>query len=126
MAILPILIGVMQRWRRPLQDTIVTSIKADPPVAPSGSDRWRDRFSDAASEKSGIWGHCHGMFKRILIANRREIACRIIKTARKLGIETVAVYSGADRDALHVAMADSAIAIRPPPPCARYTGMGKT
>ena len=48
------------------------------------------------------------MFKRILIANRGEIACRIIKTARKLGIETVAVYSEADRDALHVAMADSA------------------
>ena len=51
------------------------------------------------------------MFKRILIANRGEIACRIIKTARKLGIETVAVYSEADRDALHVAMADRAIAI---------------
>ena len=54
------------------------------------------------------------MFKRILIANRGEIACRIIKTARKLGIETVAVYSEADRDALHVEMADSAIAIGPP------------
>lgn len=54
------------------------------------------------------------MFKRILIANRGEIACRIIKTARKLGIETVAVYSEADRDALHVGMADSAIAIGPP------------
>ena len=46
------------------------------------------------------------MFKRILIANRGEIACRIIKTARRMGIETVAVYSDADRDALHVAMAD--------------------
>jgi len=54
------------------------------------------------------------MFKRILIANRGEIACRIIKTARTLGIETVAVYSEADRDALHVEMADSAIAIGPP------------
>ena len=60
------------------------------------------------------------MFKRILIANRGEIACRIIKTARKLGIETVAVYSGADRDALHVAMADSAIAIGPPPASESY------
>src|SRR5665213_1877797 len=53
------------------------------------------------------------MFKRILIANRGEIACRIIKTARKMGIESVAVYSEADKDALHVAMADTAIAIGP-------------
>src|SRR5205823_2051403 len=54
------------------------------------------------------------MFKRILIANRGEIACRVIKTARKMGIETVAVYSEADKDALHVAMADAAVAIGPP------------
>src|SRR5690349_22176105 len=60
------------------------------------------------------------MFKRILIANRGEIACRIIKTARKLGIETVAVYSDADKDALHVAMADEAIAIGPPPAAESY------
>src|SRR6188508_2539399 len=60
------------------------------------------------------------MFKRILIANRGEIACRIIKTARKLGIETVAVYSGADRDALHVAMADEAVPIGPPPASESY------
>src|SRR5512143_1546288 len=60
------------------------------------------------------------MFKRILIANRGEIACRIIKTARKLGIETVAVYSDADKDALHVEMADSAIAIGPPPASESY------
>jgi propionyl-CoA carboxylase alpha chain len=60
------------------------------------------------------------MFKRILIANRGEIACRIIKTARKLGIETVAVYSEADRDALHVEMADSAIAIGPAPVSESY------
>jgi propionyl-CoA carboxylase alpha chain len=54
------------------------------------------------------------MFKRILIANRGEIACRIIKTARRMGIETVAVYSDADRDALHVEMADRAVPIGPP------------
>jgi propionyl-CoA carboxylase alpha chain len=53
------------------------------------------------------------MFKRILIANRGEIACRIVKTARRMGIETVAVYSEADRDALHVEMADQAVAIGP-------------
>ncbi len=60
------------------------------------------------------------MFKRILIANRGEIACRIIKTARRMGIETVAVYSEADRDALHVEMADMAIPIGPPPAAQSY------
>jgi propionyl-CoA carboxylase alpha chain len=54
------------------------------------------------------------MFNRILIANRGEIACRVIKTARRMGIETVAVYSEADRDALHVEMADDAVLIGPP------------
>jgi propionyl-CoA carboxylase alpha chain len=60
------------------------------------------------------------MFKRILIANRGEIACRIVKTARRMGIETVAVYSEADRDALHVAMADEAVLIGPPPAAESY------
>jgi propionyl-CoA carboxylase alpha chain len=60
------------------------------------------------------------MFKRILIANRGEIACRIIKTARRMGIETVAVYSEADKDALHVEMADTAVAIGPPPAAESY------
>jgi propionyl-CoA carboxylase alpha chain len=60
------------------------------------------------------------MFKKILIANRGEIACRIIKSARKLGINTVAVYSDADRDGLHVEMADEAVAIGPPPAAQSY------
>jgi propionyl-CoA carboxylase alpha chain len=60
------------------------------------------------------------MFKRILIANRGEIACRIIRTARRLGIETVAVYSEADQDALHVEMADQAVLIGPPPASESY------
>jgi propionyl-CoA carboxylase alpha chain len=60
------------------------------------------------------------MFKRILIANRGEIACRIIKTARRLGIATVAVYSDADSDALHVEMADQAVRIGPPPAAESY------
>jgi len=53
------------------------------------------------------------MFKKILIANRGEIACRVIKTARKMGIATVAVYSEADRNALHVQLADEAVLIGP-------------
>ncbi len=60
------------------------------------------------------------MFKKILIANRGEIACRVIKTARKMGIKTVAVYSDADRDALHVQMADEAVHIGPPPSAQSY------
>src|SRR6201991_1099192 len=54
------------------------------------------------------------------IAKRGEIACRIIKTARKMGIATVAVYSDADRDALHVEMADEAVHIGPPPSAQSY------
>src|ERR1700734_3867001 len=65
------------------------------------------------------------MFKRILIANRGEIACRIIKTARRMGIATVAVYSEADRDALHVERADEAIPIGPPPAAQSYLVIDK-
>ena len=60
------------------------------------------------------------MFKKILIANRGEIACRIIKTARKMGIATVAVYSDVDKDALHVQMADEAVPIGPAPSAQSY------
>jgi propionyl-CoA carboxylase alpha chain len=65
------------------------------------------------------------MFKRILIANRGEIACRVIKTARRMGIETVAVYSEADRDALHVEMADDAVLIGPPAAAESYLVIDK-
>jgi propionyl-CoA carboxylase alpha chain len=65
------------------------------------------------------------MFKRILIANRGEIACRIIKTAQRMGIETVAVYSEADRDALHVEMADQAVPIGPSPAAESYLSIEK-
>ncbi|MCJ9429259.1 acetyl-CoA carboxylase biotin carboxylase subunit [Kordiimonas marina] len=60
------------------------------------------------------------MFNKILIANRGEIACRVIKTARRMGIKTVAVYSDADADALHVEMADEAVHIGPPAAAESY------
>ncbi|MGR3821339.1 MAG: acetyl-CoA carboxylase biotin carboxylase subunit [Salipiger marinus] len=60
------------------------------------------------------------MFEKILIANRGEIACRVIKTARRMGIKTVAVYSDADRNALHVEMADEAVHIGAAPASQSY------
>ncbi|MEY4699310.1 MAG: hypothetical protein RLZZ619_340 [Pseudomonadota bacterium] len=63
------------------------------------------------------------MFKKILIANRGEIACRVIKTARKMGIKTVAVYSEADKDARHVELADEAVCIGPAPSRESYLVM---
>jgi len=65
------------------------------------------------------------MFEKILIANRGEIACRVMKTARKMGIKTVAVYSEADKDALHVQMADEAVHIGAPPSAESYLVMDR-
>ncbi|MCV3272954.1 acetyl-CoA carboxylase biotin carboxylase subunit [Roseobacter sinensis] len=65
------------------------------------------------------------MFNKILIANRGEIACRVIKTARKMGIQTVAIYSDADKQALHVQMADEAVHIGPPPANQSYIVIDK-
>ena len=65
------------------------------------------------------------MIKKILIANRGEIACRIIKTAKLMGIKTVAVYSDADKDALHVSLADEAVHIGPPAVSESYIVLDK-
>ncbi|WOS66340.1 acetyl-CoA carboxylase biotin carboxylase subunit [Sinorhizobium fredii] len=65
------------------------------------------------------------MFKKILIANRGEIACRVIRTAKKLGIATVAVYSDADRDAMHVRLANEAVHIGPSPSSQSYIVIDK-
>ncbi|MCX7559123.1 acetyl/propionyl/methylcrotonyl-CoA carboxylase subunit alpha [Sulfitobacter sp. F26204] len=65
------------------------------------------------------------MFKKILIANRGEIACRVIKTAKKMGLTSVAIYSDADAQALHVQMADEAIHIGPPPANQSYIVIDK-
>ncbi len=65
------------------------------------------------------------MFNKILIANRGEIACRVIKTARKMGIKTVAIYSDADRHAMHVQMADEAVHIGPAPANQSYIVIDK-
>src|SRR5471032_1603059 len=64
------------------------------------------------------------MFRNILIANRGEIACRIMRTARRMGIATVAVYSDADTNAAHVALADAALRIGPPSPLESYLDSG--
>ncbi len=65
------------------------------------------------------------MFKKILIANRGEIACRVIRACRDMRIETVAVYSEADRDALHVRMTDEAYFIGAPPSNESYLRVEK-
>jgi propionyl-CoA carboxylase alpha subunit len=65
------------------------------------------------------------MFKKILIANRGEIACRVIKSAQKMGIKTVAIYSDADKEALHVKMADEAVHIGPSPAAESYIVIDK-
>ncbi|MGH6618341.1 MAG: biotin carboxylase N-terminal domain-containing protein, partial [Alphaproteobacteria bacterium] len=64
------------------------------------------------------------MFRRLLIANRGEIACRITRTARRMGLHSIAVYSDADRDAMHVAMADEAHRLGPPPAAESYLSEG--
>src|SRR3982750_414233 len=63
------------------------------------------------------------MFQRVLVANRGEIAVRVIRALHELGVEAVAIYSTADADALHVKLADQAVRIGPPPAAASYLNM---
>src|SRR6516165_8522578 len=65
------------------------------------------------------------MFRRLLIANRGEIACRIARTARRLGVQVIAVYSEADRYARHVRVADEAWPLGPAPPTASYLNVAR-
>src|SRR6185503_21374469 len=71
---------------------------------------WRTRRSRTRGASTEIF-RCRAVFRKILIANRGEIACRVMKTAHRMGIRTVAVYSEADRNARHVELADEAVAI---------------
>src|SRR5204862_6232002 len=91
---------------------------------PGPGRAWVPAFA-GMTEPSGPRPGWAVVFKKILLANRGEIACRIVRTAHRMGMATVAVYSDADTDALHVRMADEAIRIGPAPSAESYLDIGR-
>lgn len=83
--------------------------------------RWRNRFNSLALQLSVLRMK---KINKVLVANRGEIALRVMRSAREMGIKTVAVYSEADRNALHVRFADEAVCIGPPPSSESYLKIG--
>src|SRR4051812_39068490 len=83
--------------------------------SPASASIRRQRTARRSRRNSG-----EDMFKKILIANRGEIACRVIRTAKRMGIATVAVYSDADARSPHVLMADESVRLGPPPAAESY------
>ena len=99
--------------------------KSAPSLSSSSSSSFSSSPSSysSSSSPSGFTppgNSSNGMIRKILVANRGEIACRIMRTARKLGLRTVAVYSDADKESLHVRMADESVCIGPPPATSSY------
>src|ERR1700743_1581175 len=111
--------GISRKVRQPVRGRFAWLYRRGDPAAldPPPHYSFAEHAERQAADEPGQEARQHSpvsgprMFKKILIANRGEIACRVIKTARKMGIETVAVYSEADATALHVQMADEAVAI---------------
>jgi propionyl-CoA carboxylase alpha chain len=103
------------------------AVYARPHLQGEGEPRHLRSFAARVQRKKTTKAPAEGlpMFQKILIANRGEIACRVIKTARKMGIKTVAIYSDADVDALHREMADEAVHIGPAPAAQSYLVIDK-